>query len=205
MALQAFDLNRAGDTPVTTLKVMEVTPLNWHRFPAGATAPTPVWVRTQSAIGGVIGDDTDTATATLLTDQIAGNGPNSAVDYAPRTQAAKATAMGLTSTVDIARPRGYLEPDDPYATAAPAAPVITSLSPNTAVAVTGPDLVVTITGTGFTPWSTVLSGNFPIPVRYLSATKMEIIQKPRSSVAGIVQVVVIDHGVKSVASNFTFT
>jgi hypothetical protein len=110
-----FDLNRSNDTPIATLQVASITPLNWHKFPPA------------------------------------------------------------------------IQP------------------PNTAVAGTDPNLVVTITGTGFTPWSTVLSGNFPIPVRYISPTKLEILQKPKASVAGTVQVVVIDHGVKSAPSNFVFT
>ena len=129
----------------------------------------------------------------------------------PATQNAKLTAGNLTpGTVivdDVGRRRGWLEPDDPY-TAAPGAganPTITSLAPNTAVSVTGPDLIVVITGTNFTPWSTVTSGNFPIPARYVSATKLEIVQKPRTSVAGTVSVVVTDHGVASAGSNFVFT
>jgi hypothetical protein len=155
--------------------------------------------------GGAIGDDVAVSTANVALAR-SGGGANEA-DYTPRTQAAKATALATTIVVDVGRSRGWLEPDDPYA-AAPGAgqnPTITSLAPNTAVAVTGADLVVVITGTNFTPWSTVTSGNYPIPVRYVSPTKLEIVQKPRSSVAGTVQVVVTDHGVASAPSNFVFT
>ena len=38
MALQLFDLNRAGDTPIATLKLGEITPQNWHRYPPRSTA-----------------------------------------------------------------------------------------------------------------------------------------------------------------------
>lgn len=208
MALQAFSLKRSQDA--TGPSLIEIVPKNWHKFPLPETRAmvTPVWVRAQSALGGVVGDDVDTATATLITDQIPANGPNTALDFAPRNEAQKATMMGTTLAVDVARPRGTIGPRDPYPTSAStplAAPVITSLSPATAVSVSGPDVVVTITGTGFTQWSTVTSGGYPIPVRYVSPTKLSIVQKPSASVAGTVQVVVVDHNVKSAPSNFVFT
>jgi hypothetical protein len=158
--------------------------------------------------GGAVGDDVTLATS------------NSTDAYSPRNQLQKANLPGssppnmiagepdFTLAVDITRPRGWLEPDDPYVIppASPAGdPTITSLSPNTAVSVTGPDVIVTITGTNYTQWSTVTSGGFPIPFFFVSPTKLTIVQKPRSSVAGVVQVVVTDHGVASTPSNFTFT
>jgi hypothetical protein len=181
-----------------------------QRYPSPITPAMvlPIWVRTQQVMGGAFGDDVNAATATLLTDQIAGNGPNTAVDYTPRTQAAKATATGNTIVADVARRRGWIGPRDPYV-AAPVSPTndptITSLAPNTIAAGSQPTLTVIITGTGFTQWSTVTSGNYPIPNRYISPTQLEIIQKPSTSVAGTVQVVVTDHGVASAPSNFVFT
>jgi hypothetical protein len=202
-------LNRAGDTAIPTLKVMEVTPLNWHKFPAGVVKAdsTPQWVRQQTAIGGARGDDVDQATATLLTDQIPANGPNTQVDYSPRNEAQKATAMGTTLAVDITRKRGYLEPDDPYPTggaAVPAAPVVASIAPTTAPATQLP-LQVTITGTGFTPWSEVLTGgvNTPEPSgRYVSPTKMTVAIWAASP--GTVSVAVEDHNLLS-NTNVLFT
>jgi hypothetical protein len=193
-----FDLNRAGDTPIATLKLSEITPINRHRFPPPVANATPIYVPVVSYSGGAIGDDVSQATA------------NTTAPYSPRTQAEKASLMVPPGSlaVDIGRPRGAIEPDDPYPKAGdtpPAAPTITSLAPNTAVSVTGPDLICTITGTGFTQWSTVTSGGFPIPCRYVSATKLSIVQKPSASVAGTVQVVVTDHGVASAPSNFVFT
>jgi len=177
--------------------------------PPPAGSYTPAWVRQQQAIGGAFGDDVAVSTATLVTDQVAGNGPNSAVDYTPRTQVAKAAILGMPIAADIGRARGYLEPKQPYGPAPVSPtndPTITSLSPNTAVSGAGKATVaVTITGTGFTPWSSVTSGNYPIPCRYLSPTTLEIIQKPSASVPGVVSVVVTDHGVASAGSNFTFT
>jgi len=201
------DLNRAQDTPRPTLKLAEVPVKNWHRYPPRTAANTPQWVRQQTAIGGVKGDDTDTATATLLTDQIPANGPNTAVDYGPRTQAAKATAMGTTLAKDVTSPRGWIEPQEPYGPAPVSPtddPTITSLSPNTMVAGSTPTWVK-ITGTKFTPFSQVETGGVITPYsKYLSPTRIDMLQDPRSS-AGTVVVKVIDHGVKSAGSNFTFT
>ena len=198
MALQAFSVRRQQDPVDANAVLVEITPKNWHRFPGGVPAggSPPIYVPTVTYNGGVRGDDVTQSTT------------NATDNYAPRTQAAKATALGTTIVVDISRPRGVLEPDDPYPNVGYtplAAPVITSLAPNTAVAGTDPNLVCTITGTGFTQWSTVTSGGFPIPVRYISPTKLEIVQKPKASIAGVVQVVVIDHNVASAPSNFTFT
>jgi hypothetical protein len=181
-----------------------------QRYPQPITAAmlAKSWVRDQAVIGGAFGDDVNAATATLLTDLTANNGPNTAVDYSPRNQAAKATATGNTLMVDIGRRRGWLGPRDPYAAppVSPAGdPTITSLAPATIAAGSQPTLTVIINGTGFTQWSTVTSGNFPIPNRYISPTQLEIIQKPYTSVAGTVQVVVTDHGVASAPSNFVFT
>lgn len=202
------DLNRSNDTPISTLKLSEITPLNWHRFPAVMPAVAPIYVPVIAYNGGVVGDDVDVATS------------NATVAYSPRNQLEKANMPGavppnavagepdFSLALDVARPRGAISALQPYpvaATPAPLAPTITSLAPNTAVAVTGPELVVTITGTNFTQWSTVRSGGYPIPVKYVSPTQLTIYQNPRVAVAGAVQVIVQDHDVDSAPSNFTFT
>ena len=158
----------------------------------------PAFVRVVTFTGGAFGDDVDQATA------------NTTFAYSPRTQAEKASLMVPAGSlaVDVARPRGWIQDDQPYQAppASPAGdPTITSLAPNTAVAGAGGGIVVTINGTGFTPWSTVSSGNYPIPSVYVSPTVMRIAQFPRNSVAGSVNVVVTDHNVRSAASPFTFT
>jgi hypothetical protein len=190
-----FDLNRAQDTPIPTLKLNEITPKNWHRFPPAIQPSNPIYVPTVAYNGGAIGDDVDEATA------------NATDTYSPRNQAQKATLMGTTLAVDIGRARGAIDPRQPYPVAgdAPvAAPVISSLSPNTAP-VTADTMVVTITGTGFTQWSTVKSGNYPIPSQFVDSTHLRIVQKPWASVPGTVTVVVTDHDVDSAPSNFVFT
>jgi hypothetical protein len=199
MALQLLDLNRANDTPVTTLKLSEIVPDNTHVYPAVVPSTSPINVPTVTFAGGAVGDDVAVATA------------NSTTAYTPRTQTEKASLMVPAGSlvVDIGRARGAISPQQPYPVVgdvAPAAPTITTLTPATAVTGAGkPTVAVTITGTGFTSWSTVTSGAFPLPSRYLSPTTLEIIQKPAASVPGTVQVVVTDHGVASNASNFVFT
>lgn len=211
------DLNRSNDTPIATLMLSTIVPRDFPTNPAviGSLAdanPNAVKPRYSGAgaasdwQGGAVGDDVDVATA---------NTPNvdlnnkAVANYAPRNQAGKAALMVPPGTlaVDVARARGWIAPWEPYAghSSPPAAPVITSLAPNTAVAGVGPALVVDITGTGFTPWSTVLSGNYPIPSVYISPTLLRIAQFPKNSVAGTVQVVVIDHDVNSAPSDFVFT
>jgi hypothetical protein len=202
-----FDLNRSGETAIATNLLASITPKNTHVYPAPITAAMVARVDnpTVTYTGGAALDVNETVDYETGTANVTGGA------MVPATQNAKLTAGNLTAgTVivdDVGRRRGWLEPDDPYVAApgAGANPTITSLAPNTAVAVTGPDLVVTITGTNFTQWSTVTSGNFPIPCLYVSSTKLTIIQKPRTSVAGTVSVVVTDHGVASAGSNFVFT
>lgn len=190
------NVNRIQDAAVAN--VNEIVPTNWHRFPAPVGSMTPEYVRTVTFVGGAYGDDVDTATA-ASTDA-----------YTPKTQAEKASMMVPAGSLaeDITRPRGWVEPDDPYS-AKPgvgANPTITSLAPNTAVAGSPSPLAVVVTGTNFTPWSTLETGGVVSPyVRYESPTKMTILMDPKRSSAGIVVVKVIDHGVKSAGTNFTYT
>lgn len=129
--------------------------------------------------------------------------------FAPQTQLAKAATLGVDMAVDVARGRGLIEPGQPYPDAgdpAPAAPTITSLAPNTAAAGSISPLAVTITGTGFTQWSQVITGNvFTDMFEYVSPTEIKLLMDPARSVAGITEVRVVDHGATSAASNFTFT
>jgi hypothetical protein len=213
MALQAFPL-----APASAGSLIEITPKNTHRYPAPITAAmlAPAYTPVTTYTGGAYGDDVSLATA------------NSTVPILPNTQATRATFPGVPNSVvpsesiasgqaitniadytfatDITAPRGYIGPKDPYSTPAPPAPTITSLSPNTAVAGSASPLAVTITGTGFTQWSTVLTGNVETPyVTYFSPTKIVILMDPKRSIAGTISVIVRDHSVNSAASNFTFT
>ena len=190
-----MDLNKSQGPQIATLKLSTITPLNWHRYPPRIQPSNPVNVPTVTYTGGVKGDDIDTATA------------NATNDYHPRTQAEKATMMGTTLAKDIGSPRGWIDPQEPYGPAPVSPtddPTIVSLSPNTMVAGSTPTWVK-ITGTKFTPFSQVETGGVITPYsKYLSPTRIDMLQDPRSS-AGTVVVKVIDHGVKSAGSNFTFT
>jgi hypothetical protein len=206
--VQSFSVLRAQDAANAAALLVEITPKNWHRFPGGVAAggPQPAYVRTNTWNGGLYGDDVTQAESNVLVDD-QGRG-----DYGPRNQAEKATALGKTFVQDVGAPRGWITPDEPY-NPAPVSPTddptVTSLAPNTAVAGAQNPVWVTITGTKFTPFSTVESGGVYTPYhRYVSPTKMSVLMDAPRSVAGTVTVRVIDHGVKSatgVNSNFTFT
>jgi hypothetical protein len=213
------DLNRAQDTPITTLKLSEIAPKVWNTPPAAITAamitdanpndPKPRYDSMTDWAGGVRGDDVDQATATVALAR-SGGGANEP-DYTPRTEAQKAAAANLTAgtviVTDIARPRGWIAPYQSIAAAggsAPAAPVVSSIAPTTGAATTLP-LLVTITGTGFSPFSTVLTGGSNVPDtsgKYVDATHMTVAIWKAS--AGTVSVAVEDHNVLS-NSNVVFT
>jgi len=162
--------------------------------------------------GGVYGDDQILAKTNVLVDD-RGIG-----DYTPRNQDDKAKLPGtsppnviagepdFTIVTDITAPRGYIGPRDSYAKTSPAAPTISSLSPNTAVAGGPSPLMVTVTGTGFTQWTALIVGNIQTPyIQYASPTKIVLGMDPARSVAGVVTVVAWDHSVSSSAANFTYT
>jgi hypothetical protein len=191
---------------------------------ANSNADKPRYSTMADWAGGVKGDDVDTATATVALANSSGGAAEA--NYTPRTQAQKATLPGAPPesvpidpgevhpdyvlAVDVARPRGAIAANQPYpksGDAAPAAPVVSSLAPATAAAGSNP-LTVTITGTGFTPWSKVFTGAQTVPeqFRYVSATSLMIMIDPRAAVAGTASVAVEDHDVMSNTNiNFTFS
>jgi len=208
------DLNRSNDTPIATLKLMEITPRDWptNPSPISAAAVTRLYQPVYTWNGGVYGDDQILAKTNVLVDD-QGRG-----DYEPRNQDDKAKLPGtappnliagepdFTIVTDITAPRGYIGPRDPYSKAVPAAPTITSLAPNTAVAGAPSPLSVVVTGTGFTQWTVLIVGNIQTPyVQYVSPTKMVLLMDPARSTPGVITVVAWDHSVSSAASNFTYT
>jgi IPT/TIG domain len=170
--------------------------------------------------GGAYGDDIDTATAIVAL--ASASGAAAAADYAPRHQAGRAALPGASPpnaiagepdfvlATDIGRRRGSIAPQQPYpkaGDAALAAPVITSLAPNTIAAGSQP-LLCKITGTGFSVWSTIHVGvgtQAAALARFVSPTEMWVDINPLYSVPGTTQVTVKDHGVTSAPSIFTFT
>lgn len=217
MAQTSHDLDKAGVTD-TGINLRSIDPqVNWHRYPlpitttmlarANVNAGKPRYTSMTDWAGGVRGDDIDVATATVaLADS---DGDVNAADYTPRTQAAKAAMIGTTLAPDIGQPRGSIAPRDPYpVSTSPAvvAPVVSSISPTTGAAATLP-LTVTITGTGFTAWSTVYTGGATTPdssATYISPTQMKVaIWK---ATPGTVSVAVEDHNMLSnVDKLFTVT
>jgi hypothetical protein len=201
MALQTFSVRRQQDPVLAVAKVSEITPLNWHKFPAGVAAASvrPENVPIVTYTGGAYGDGTTQSTINTTH----GN---------PITPAVKAgmASPAQTFSTDVTSPKGWVDPNEPYGPAPVSPtddPTISSLAPNTAVAggIVQP-LWVTITGSKFTQYSTVETGNVYTPYhKYISPTKMALLMDPGRSVPGVVVVKVIDHGVKSNGSNFTFT
>jgi IPT/TIG domain. len=174
--------------------------------PANPAAGYPRYNTPGDWSGAVLGDDVDQATANVAL--ATASGAAAYPDYTPRHQTAKAAAMTPAGSlvVDVARPRGWIAPNQPYQGNAspPAAPVVTSISPTTGAQATLP-VLVTITGTGFSPFSVVKTGGSNVPdpaARYVSATTMTVPVWKASP--GTVSVVVADHDVDSNA-NVVFT
>ena len=201
--------------PGASLVSVDNTRKTFPIVPISKADTDPVYIPNITFSGGLYGDDVALATA------------NSTVPIVPNTQVAKAAFPGVPNSVvpsesvasgqaltqindftfakDITAPRGYIGPQDPYSKPAPAAPTLTAIAPNTAAG-GSPDLVVVLTGSGFTQWTQVLNGGVQnMTARYVSPTKMTMMMEVSSSVAGLVNVVAVDHGVATPPVVFTFT
>ena len=160
--------------------------------PITAAMVTPAYVPVITYKGGQSGDDVTQSSA------------NSTGSYAPRTQAQRAGQLGVGMAVDVTTPRGWIDPNEPYG-AAPAAPVLTSISPTTGVHGAA-NMEVTLTGTGFTPKSSVYTGGVITPFySYVSPTQMKVTIDLVNSVAGVIDIKVLDHGLLSAARPYTIT
>lgn len=86
------------------------------------------------------------------------------------------------------------------------APTLTSISPATAVAVTGADLTVTATGTNFDRATFLTAGGAVLSdTTYVSATSLTVVIKPSLNVPGVVKVTAKNPAGESVQRDFTFT
>jgi len=200
--------------------------------PANAAAGYPRYNTPGDWAGGARGSDpgrpdvvTGLVFGTAMVALARSDGRAADADYTPRSQNAKlaltsadgklyrASISGdgvVTAAVpasDITRDRGWIAPLQPYQgnATAPAAPTIGSISPTTATAASLP-LQVTITGTGFTPFSTVKTGGqstSDVSGKYVDATHMTV--AIFSAAPGTVGVIVEDHSVLSNSVNFTAT
>ncbi len=216
---RAQSLMRAQDTVATTY-LMPIDPKNWkvhaNKVNFGADAnPNDAKPRYNQAdyIGGVRSSDQAQATANVTVAR--SDGGANEPDYAPRTQPAKATALGTTIVQDVGRGLeggGSVAPGQPYPdkNSTPLAdPVLSTLSPATAVAgAATPQFAMKLTGTGFTPYTAVSVGGAPAPksiYTYISPTEIRIQMSPAASVAGTITVTATDHGVTTAAKTFTWT
>lgn len=216
---RAQSLMRAQDTVAATY-LMPIDPKNWKTHAnkvnfgtdANPNDPKPRYLQSDY-IGGVKSSDQSQATANVTVADA--DGSSNEPDYAPRTQPAKATALGTVIVSDVGRGgagTGWISPGQPYA-APPASPAndptIGSLSPATAVAgAATPSFVMKIIGTNFTPWSKVILGGTPAPTSiytYISPTEIRCQMSPGSSSAGTTTVAVTDHGITTANKTFTWT
>jgi hypothetical protein len=86
------------------------------------------------------------------------------------------------------------------------APTLTSISPATAVAVTGADLTTTGTGTNFDRATFfTFDGAIATQSQYISATSMSCLVKPALNKVGVVKVTAKNPAGESVQRDFTFT
>jgi len=210
-------LFRAQDVGTTT--VLKVTqPRNWKVHAnkvnfGGRSNAAEAKPRYNAAdyTGNAYGDGVTQAKSNIAVARSDGSAPET-LPPIPRTQADKATALGTALAVDIGRRAGGIAPNQPYpdkSSAAATAPVLTSLSPNTAVAgAATPQFGIKLIGTGFTPWSEVWMAGVPAPTNiyvYISPTEIRCQMSPAASFAGAITLQVVDHGVASVTRTFTWT
>jgi IPT/TIG domain-containing protein len=207
LALQSVVRSQDAALPGASLmKVSEITPKNWHKFPPAIQPSEPSYNPDFTVAGGAPNTAPYTpvehGTAAVIVDE------RGVGDYTPRTQSDKAVLLGLAFADPINTPFGSIEPRDPYPTAgyvAPVAPTITALTPDTAV-VGEPALMVKVTGTGFTQYSVIeVGGTNYAHTTYVSPTELRFPVDTKNSVAGIIDVKVLDHNLKSDAASFTFT
>lgn len=160
--------------------------------PPPAGSYDPAYVPDIQYYGGSPGNDVSQSTANVTN------------DFSPKTQVEKAAITGNEMVQDVGTPAGWVEPGNPY-TPPPPDPVITGISPDTGVA-GGSPVNVTITGTGFTQWSTVRTGGLDTPYfGVMNDTTINIVMDAGRSMAGPTDIIVSDHGVDSAPAVFTFT
>jgi hypothetical protein len=86
------------------------------------------------------------------------------------------------------------------------APTLASISPATAVAVTGADLTVTGTGTNIDRATFLTAGGAVLTnTQYLTATTLSAVIRPALNVPGVVKVTAKNPAGESVQRDFTFT
>jgi hypothetical protein len=86
------------------------------------------------------------------------------------------------------------------------APDVTTLAPATAVSETGPDLTMTVNGSGFNQFSIIVFNGHDEPTNYISDTQLSTIVKPSIFIVpAVVPVCVRNGNLRSDEVDFTFT
>jgi hypothetical protein len=210
-----FDLNRSNDTPIPTLLLNQIEPIDWRRFPppvedmdpANANIGRPTYDSMTDWYGGLFGDDVSVAAAS----QSIGNRSGGADEdpYAPVNQAHRAEIMvpPTSLAVDVTWPRGWIGPLDPYGP--PPTPAVTSIDPASHEVGPGAPFILTVTGTNFLPGSVILFGNNTLGERttFVSETTLTTIVQPDlfPNPDPAVKVRVRTGGVESNSVDFEFT
>jgi hypothetical protein len=217
----------ASLAPVHNGSLAEITPKNWHRYPqpvsramltpayvpvftySGSSPLTAPYTPIEHGAANVLIDDRGVGEYTPRTQSDRAQLPGNAADPTKAfAGSAVATDIDYVHADPINTPFGSIEPQDPYPKVGdtpPAAPVLSSLSPNTA-AIGQPSIIVEATGTGFTPYSVVeVGGTNYAPTAYVSPTKLRFPVDTMRSSAGTISVKVLEHNIKTAAVNFTFT
>src|SRR5262245_3659188 len=164
--------------------------------PIGKTAVTPAYVPVTTFFQG-------TAAGAMATGPNEGSASTTDLTQYPRYHDEKAgiwstgAAAGKAVDIvwDITKPLGPVGPKDAYPTAAPAAPTVASLSPNTGVHGAA-DVTMTVTGTNFTPNTQIIWNGKREHTVYISATQVSTLVKLSiASGAASIPVTVVDHAV----------
>lgn len=169
--------------------VPTISSLSPDRGPtAGGTSVTIIGTGFTS--GSTVTFDGDAATVVFVSaTELTATSPAHAT---PETVDVVVTTAGTASA-----PADFTYEEDP----APVVPTISSLAPNS-----GPEIggtVVTITGTDFTPDSTVTFGGVDVPVTFVDDTTITVVAPPHAP--GAVDVTVTTNGETSNAMPYTYT
>ena len=165
-------------------------------LPAPLPDPTPVYVPTITYRNG-------TPENVALGNE--GTNTSTDVNQYPLVQSNKINIWGVDEAIDITKPLGPVGPLDPMPIGATEpTPTISALSPDTGVGGSAA-VEVTVTGTGFTPFSVVKVAGYPVATVYVSATSLKFIMRLPTMVAGTTTVAVKTGSKQSTNSNFTVT
>lgn len=134
-----------------------------------------------------------------------GTASSTDINQYPLVQSNKLNTYGVDEAIDITKPLGPVDPLQPWPSGVTEpTPTISGLAPNTGVHGAAA-VVVTVTGTNFTPFSSVRVAGSPVATTYVSATSLQFLMRLPDMVAGTTTVAVKTGSKVSSNSNFTVT